>query len=237
MSQASLLPIVCTRINPPPATAAAEFIGVDEATTHRWLCKGQGRHAGIPATEWLCSSLATALGFPVPVFAVVERFDQPGTPYFGSQWQGGAKSFVEVMGRISNPELFGKTLAFDTFSHNTDRHEDNFLYLDLAGEIVARVIDFSHAWFVAGWPLPALPLSPCNTVTQWPALRAQHRTPYAPRLDVLDAIAVLPGDWMERTCDRMPAPWREGLDLQNLTAWWQGGGRAERIHASKSSLP
>lgn len=61
MTQTSWLPIVCTRINPPPATAAAEFIGVDEATTHRWLCKGQSRHPSVPATEWLCSSLALAI--------------------------------------------------------------------------------------------------------------------------------------------------------------------------------
>lgn len=140
------------------------------------------------------------------------------------------------MGRVSNADLFGKTLALDTFSHNTDRHQDNFLYLDLAGEIVARVIDFSHAWFVAGWPLPALPMGPCNTTTQWPVLRAQSPTPYMPRVDVLDAIAALPEDWLLSTCEAMPPTWRTGLDTDQLNSWWQGGGRTERIRAAKSHL-
>lgn len=148
MRQHDWLPVICDRIKPPPATAAADFIAVDEATTHRWLCKGQSKHPHLPATEWICSRLAQACGLPVPVFGVVELRADPGVKYFGSQWQGGGHEFLSAHGRVSNGDVFAQTHAVDLFVHNTDRHRHNYLYIELAGDIVARVIDFSHSLLV-----------------------------------------------------------------------------------------
>jgi hypothetical protein len=238
MNQLSCLPIaICARTLPPPATAAADFIGVDEDSTHRWLCKGQTRHAMVPATEWICSHLALACGLPVPPFGVVELQAQPGVAYFGSQWQGGAKEFLDVMGRISNPSVFERTHAVDLFVHNTDRHPGNYLYLDLAGDIVARVIDFSHALMVMGWPLPALPMANCNTTNHLPALLAQNAAPYQRPDGIMDRIAALPADWMRNTLSNMPDAWLSTAQKDSLCLWWEGSLRTERVIAAKSVLP
>lgn len=237
MNQLSYLPVICQRTKPPPATAAADFIGIDESTTHRWLCKGQGRHLMVPATEWICSHLAIACGLPVPPVAVVELQSQPGVPYFGSQWQGGALEFLNVAGRISNPQVFEQTHAVDLFVHNIDRHCGNYLYLELAGEIVARVIDFSHAWAVMGWPLPSLPMPTCNTTTQLPILLRQNPAPYLPPTNILDRIAKMADDWMECTMTDMPNIWLDTAQRNALDLWWRSGARTTRANDAKSVLP
>lgn len=238
MNQLSCLPIVvCQRTKPPPATAAADFIGIDEDSTHRWLCKGQGRHPMVPATEWICSHLSMACGLPVPPFGVIELQAQPGVPYFGSQWQGGALEFLQVMGRISNPAVFERTHAVDLFVHNTDRHSGNYLYLELAGDIVARVIDFSHALMVMGWPLPDLPMASCNTTRELPNLLAQNTAAYQRPDDIIACIAALPADWMHNTLVTMPAPWLNAAQRKDLAQWWSGSARVNRLNAAKSSLP
>lgn len=237
LMQPSFFPVLCNRNKPAPATAAADFIGIDDATTHRWLCKGQGRHPMVPATEWICSHLALACGLPVPPVAVIEMLSQPGVPYFGSQWQGGALEFLLVRGRISNPQVFERTHAIDLFVHNIDRHCGNYLYLELAGEIVARVIDFSHALMVMGWPLPALPMASCNT-TQWlPELLGQNLEPYQRPEDVIACLAALPSDWMHQTLEPMPTQWLSVSQRQDLAQWWASSARTQRLDAAKSALP
>ena len=222
---------------PPPATAAADFIGIDEASTHRWLCKGQAKSPMVPASEWICSHLANACGLPVPPVAVVELQGQPGTLYFGSQWQGGAQEFLAVQGRISNPQVFARTHAVDLFVHNIDRHCGNYLYLDLANEIVARVIDFSHAWMVMGWPLPPLPMGACNTTNLLPWLLAENPLPYQKPSDVLNHIAALPEDWMASTMASMPTPWLGAAMRENLDQWWRGSLRPARVYQAELNLP
>lgn len=236
--QISCLPtVVCQRTIPPPATVAADFVGVDESSTHRWLCKGQGKHPLLPATEWICSTLASSCGLPVPPIAAVEIQAQPGVSYFGSQWQGGALEFLQVMGKISNPDIFVKTHAVDLFVHNTDRHTGNYLYLNLYGDIVARVIDFSHAWMVEGWPLPNLPMAVCNTTLELPKLLAQNSSPYQRPDDVLDKISILPDDWMYQTLGSMPKDWLSDSHRAALDQWWRSASRTDRIDKVKLSLP
>jgi hypothetical protein len=237
MIQTSLLPVICHRIKPPPSTAAADFIGVDNVTTHRWLCKGQGKHPMVPASEWICSHLAQACRLPVPPFSVVERFDQPGVAYFGSQWQGGSVSFVEARGRISNADVFAKTHALDLFAHNVDRHHDNFLYLELDGEVVARVIDFSHALLVLGWPLPGLPMPACNTMQCLRLLLSQDTMPYRRPVDVLGTIQALPDEWMRDVLAPMPPAWLAPQPRMLLRQWWVSIARARRLAAAQSALP
>lgn len=236
MIQQDWLPVVCNRTKPPPATAAADFIGIDDATTHRWLCKGQSKHLLLPATEWICSRLAQDCGLPVPPFAVVQVQGIPGQTFFGSQWQGGGHEFLSAHGRISNPQVFAQTHAVDLFVHNIDRHCNNYLYLELAGEIVARVIDFSHSLLVHGWPMPQLPMAPCNTTLAWPILCGQSANYIRPQ-GVVDAIASLPPNWLAQRLAEMPVDWMPAPLATRLTAWWATAGRKERLIATQSHLP
>lgn len=232
-----LTTVTCHRTRPAPATAAADFIGIDESTTHRWLCKGQGKHPLLPVTEWLCSRLAMVCGLPVPQVAAVELATRPGEYYFGSQWQGGALEFLQVRGRISNSSVFAKTHALDLFVHNTDRHRGNYLYLDLAGEVVARVIDFSHSLLVMGWPLPSLPMAICNTTIELPYLLAEDPVSYTRPDGILNAIDALSPDWMQTSLDLMPTAWLDQSGREILDDWWRGSARQQRLDSAKLALP
>ena len=191
----------------------------------------------LPATEWICSHLASACGLPVPPVAAVELVAQPGIHYFGSQWQGGSHDYLSAMGRISNTEIFAKTHAVDLFVHNIDRHHNNFLYLDLAGEIVARVIDFSHALLVMGWPLPGLPMEVCNTTQCLPALLGQHQGPYTPPTEIIDKIARLEDGWLFEQISSMPLQWLSDEMALRLGVWWLGEERKSRLTAAQLALP
>lgn len=237
MIQQDWLPVICNRTKPPPATATADFIGIDDSTTHRWLCKGTNAHHLLPATEWICSKLAETCGLPVPVFDIVEVKALPGVPFFGSQWQGGGHEFFSAYNRISNTEVFAKTHAVDMFVHNTDRHRHNYLYIEVAGDIVARVIDFSHSLLVEGWPLPSLPMTTCNTTSEWPLLNSLCTSGYKRPQDIVDKIAALDDGWIDERLNEMPAPWLDQSMAHNLTTWWQGSGRKDRLIATQSSLP
>lgn len=238
-AQGGLFGVLCNRTKPPPgpATAVADFIAIDDVSTDRWLCKGQSKHPLVPATEWLCSRIAQACMLPVPVIGVVELRTNPGTFYFGSQWLGGAKDYLSVTGRISNPEVFAATHAVDLFVHNTDRHRNNFLYLDLAGDIVARVMDFSHSLLVEGWPLPSLPMAACNTTNELPFLLSENPAPYVKPSAVLAAIQAMPNDWMQREFAFMPTAWLDVALKAELDQWWSGSARLNRLIASQSALP
>ena len=191
----------------------------------------------LPVSEWLCSRLAMACGLPVPQVAAVELATRPGEFYFGSQWQGGALEFLQVKGRISNASVFAKTHALDLFVHNTDRHRGNYLYLDLAGEIVARVIDFSHSLLVMGWPLPSLPMTTCNTTMELPHLLAEDADSYMRPNDILEVINDLSQDWMETSLDLMPAAWLDQAGRETLNQWWRGIARQQRLDSAKLALP
>lgn len=237
-SQATFPPVVCNRTKPPPATADADFIAIDDQSTHRYLCKGVGKSAHLPATEWICSHLAVACGLPVPLFGVVELEGQLGTYYFGSQWQGGAVDPVVGFYQVSNSKIFGDVLAADLFMHNVDRHIGNYLYLYLAGEVVARVIDFSRAWLFNGWPLPPLPLpAACHTMTCVPTWRGQYAASYVKPVAMLDSIAALPDEWMAQILNNMPSAWLSKDARIELRQWWVGNGRRTRVESAKSFLP
>ncbi len=238
MTQTSFLSVVCNRTKPPPATADAEFIGIDDTSTERYLCKGQSKGAYLPATEWICARLGAACGLPIPPVSVIELSNQPGIYYFGSQWLGGAVDVLSAIDRVSNPDVFAKTLAVDLFAHNVDRHLGNYLYLDIAGDVVARIIDFSRAWYFSGWPLPPLPLpGHCNTIRCLPHWMLKYGGQYAKPTAVLQQIAELPDEWMRETLSTMPGAWLSKTEQIALRQWWVSKARLTRITSAMQNLP
>jgi len=155
---------------------------------------------------------------------------------FGSVWQGGAKDFSAVIHNVSNPQVFSDTMAVDWFAHNDDRHLGNYLYLDLAGDIVVRVIDFSRAMLYQGWPMPSLPLpAACNTMSGFRAWSVHHS--YQKPLSLLQVMAAMPSDWMSNILDEMPPQWLDQQMRDNLMNWWAGPQRQQRINEAELHLP
>ena len=237
-TQADFFSVVCNRTKPPPATVDADFIGIDDASTERYLCKGQRRQPHLPASEWICSHLARACGLPVPPFAAIELANDPGVYYFGSQWQGGSIDPAVAFPLVSNPDIFARTHAADLFLHNLDRHLGNWLYLDLDGDVVARVIDFSQAWLINGWPLPDLPLPAASkTMVCLPVWMGQHRANYVRPEAILDKVASLPVTWMLETLAGMPDAWLDAAERLKLRHWWISEARTTRVESAKANLP
>ncbi|MFS2035341.1 HipA family kinase [Polaromonas sp. CT11-55] len=235
-TQSSFFPVQCNRTRPkPPAAVDCDFVAVCDASTERYLCKGQSRIAHLPATEWICSTLARDIGLPVPPFAVVELTTNPGVFLFGSQWLGGAVDYMVGLPHVSNPELFSRVFGMDWVSHNDDRHFGNYLYLVINGEVILRPMDFSRAWLHHGWPLPGLPLPKCFTTDNKPIWEAMHG--YTPPLATIDKVTSLADDWMLNTLEAMPAVWVTPQQRSDLIAWWTSPARQSRVTLAKSTLP
>lgn len=235
MSQASFFPIQCNRTKPKPTGADADFIAICDATTERYLCKGQSKYSYLPSTEWICSSLARDVGLPVPDFSVIEMITDPGVYLFGSQWIAGGLDFTVALSRVSNPDLFSQIFGVDWFVHNDDRHLGNYLYIEILGDVILRPMDFSRSWGYHGWPLPNLPMNQCNTLQQKPKWEAEFT--YVKPDTVLDKIDLLPSEWMERTLDALPPAWVTPAERADLIQWWITPGRHARVIQAKSTLP
>jgi hypothetical protein len=228
MTQSSLFPIVCDRNKPPPATADADCIAINSGTQKRYLCKSTRCHTLLPAIEWICASLARSCEIAVPDWEIVQ-LKGSDEKMFGSVWEGGSQDWTTALSFVTNPELFSDAYALDMTTHNEDRHINNYLYMELAGDIVVKVIDASRAFVYHGWPLPALPLKPnSNTITNRRLWERFHPHQPVRAHNITLKIAGLPPDWMATTLAKMPAEWM-GSALQSALSDWWVGSRNERL--------
>jgi hypothetical protein len=236
MSQTSFLTVVCDRTKPPPQTADADCIAIESSTEKRYLCKSVKRHPMLPATEWICASLARAVGIPVADWVVVEVQGHTER-MFGSVWEGGGqKDVFAALPQVTNGGIFSDTFAFDLTVHNVDRHLANYLYLDLAGDIVAKLIDASRAFIYHSIPIPLLPMEPDSKTMICKPYWEQFHPYQKPRgLAIAQSIRMLPQDWMKETCASMPTEWLAAPDLDVLDTWWRTE-RSNRMTAVEQEL-
>lgn len=140
--------ILCKRSKPPPPTADAACIAIDDVLQDRYLCKDRSKVDWLPAVEWIAQHLARMCGLLVPACYVVELEANPGEYMFGSKWEGGAEQYaVDMIAKVTNPNEFSAIYAYDLLIHNVDRHLNNYLYLQLAGDTVVKAVDHSRCLF------------------------------------------------------------------------------------------
>lgn len=235
MNQTSFLPIICDRAKPPPQTADADCIAIQSSTERRFLCKSSRTHAGLPATEWICASLARAVEIPVADWVVVQMTGQSEL-MFGSIWEGGGKDWSIALPQVSNSGIFSDAFALDLSIHNVDRHLNNYLYLDLAGDLVAKLIDSSRAFIYHGFPIPSLPMDKATkTMVCRPHWERHHPFDKARALSIAQKIKNLPAGWMSDVLNGMPAAWMPEAEQDALDLWWRLD-RAVRIAAVEHEL-
>lgn len=235
MTQTSFLPIVCDRAKAPPQTADADCIAIQSSTERRFLCKSSRKHAGLPATEWICSSLARAVEIPVADWAVVQIAGQTEL-MFGSIWEGGGKDWSVALPQVSNSGIFSDAFALDLSIHNVDRHLNNYLYVDLAGDMVAKLIDASRAFIYHGFPIPNLPMDKATkTMLCRPHWERHHPFDKGRALAIAGRIRNLPIHWMSNVLNGMPAAWLDQPARYALDDWWQRE-RPVRITAVEHEL-
>lgn len=141
-------------------SADALGIGISKSG-QRFIVKASPTwHELLPASEWICHSLAHYLDLAVPPWA---RCLLPyGTEGFGSRLEGNVidQTFIpSARPDTDNPSVVSGTYVLDLFVANADRHQGQWLVTESGGARLLRPIDFSRAWF-RRWPLGLPPFGP-----------------------------------------------------------------------------
>lgn len=221
-AQINVNSVVCKRMKPPPQTADAFCIAIDDATQNRYLCKDQSQTDWLPIVEWLAQHLAKRCGLLVPECYVVQLATQPEKPMFGSKWEGGAEAFFHgILEKITNPTEMSAIFAFDLLIHNVDRHLNNYLYLQLAGDTVVKAMDHSRSLWFSGWPMPSPPPEKSSNtmisaehwrnIVQWEKGRAEQVVNQWNTITKAEITMIL---------DSAPSIWVDAQKRQDLIDWW-----------------
>lgn len=236
MTQLTFLPVICDRTKAPPSSTDADCIAIDDSTAKRYLCKSGRDNLLLPATEWICAALARAVCIPIADSAVIQVKGDTELMY-GSLWEGGEqKDSLAALPKVTNFEIFSDALAFDFSVHNVDRHISNYLYLELAGDIVAKIIDASKAFIYHSMPPPPLPLDPdCPTILSKAHWNKFHPYTKTRAVGVTQKILALPTDWMRQTLSGIPDEWLTITEAEELDRWWRDE-RLDRMNSVVNEL-
>jgi len=231
--------VVCKRIKPPPPTADAACIAIDTRSQDRFLCKDQSKDSWLPLVEWLAQYLARRCGLVIPDCYLIELEASPGQYMFGSRWEGGAEQFALGMAaKVTNPEHFSAIHAFDLLIHNVDRHLNNYLYLQLAGDTVVKAVDHSRCLSFSGWPLPPPPPPlNCNTMMAKAIWEAEAAWDSAASQSVIDAWRQIPVSDVQAVFDEVPSDWVDLVWKNDVLAWWGSPAWSDRVTQVIGALP
>ncbi len=231
--------IVCGRSKPPPRTADAACIAIDDRTQDRFLCKDQSKDDWLPMVEWLAQHLARSSGLLIPDCFVIELAANPGVYLFGSRWEGGAEQYAPgVPAKVTNPGQFSAIHAFDLLIHNVDRHLNNYLYLQLADDTVVKAVDHSRCLFFSGWPLPPPPPSATSktmlALPHW-QLEAAWCGPSAQ--GTIDRWRQITVAEVQDILDAAPSAWINPMRKAEFLTWWGSADWELRIDQVLGALP
>lgn len=231
--------VVCKRSKPPPKTADASCIAIDDQTENRYLCKDQSKVPSLPLMEWLGQYLAKRCGLLIPDCFVIELEANPGEYMFGSRWEGGAEQYaVDLIKKVTNPLEFSRIHAFDFLIQNVDRHLNNYLYLQLAGDTVVKAVDHSRCLWSSGWPMsPPPPPATCKTIVRRPVWIADAGWDRAVAADTVNKWGQIPAADVQDAIDSAPPSWVDPQIRKDLIAWWGSAEWLARTGLVLGALP
>lgn len=238
MIQTSWLPEKIKRIEPNP-TPSADSPGIGVARSHqRYVLKiATEQHPLLPATEWLCHSLAFAVDLPMPHWCVCEL--PTGAHCFGSRMEGAVLA-TQVhpvnLGAYVNPEVMGRTFALDMFVGNDDRHPGNWLVTETGGVKILRPIDFSRA-MLWRWPL-AIPPWPVasNSQRYWHLAATLQACQNEDVLAVVKALDSLSQAVWRSIVESVPSEWLADDVRRELVDWWGSTAWRSRLQWIEGQL-
>ncbi len=231
--------VLCKRIKPAPPTADACCVAIEDATQDRYLCKDQSKVHCLPLMEWVAQKLARKCTLLVPDCFAVELEMNPGVFMFGSKWEGGAEAYYPgIIGTVTNPLEFSSIYAFDLLIHNVDRHLNNYLYLQLAGDTVVKAMDHSRCFWTSGWPLPLPPpASLSKTMLCRPVWENEAGWDKATALSVVDRWKQISKAEIEEIVDSAPAAWVDAQRRLELVDWWGTPDWSNRADLVAGAMP
>lgn len=201
-----------------------------------YAVKAMTEHEMLPFSEWCCYQLAQSVGLSCPACATLVMPD--GSRAFGSRIQPGLVDMHDAVRDGTPPEVFmadcadrmSIAYALDLFVANIDRHFGNFLYsVNSLSQRTAMPIDYSHAWWVGGWPLHDIHHKTNPTTIHMDIMRGMGmwRAPQA--LMALGTISQIRTTALESWLEQMPAQWLSEANKATLVTWWGGDEFHSRV--------
>lgn len=202
-----------------------------------YAVKSLSDHAMLPFSEWFCYQLAQAMGVSCPACAILVMHNdsrafgsriQPGLSHMQSEIDNGVGVVDYLAGCADRLSII---YAMDLFVANIDRHFGNFLFgVNSLGQRTVMPIDYSHAWWVGGWPLKDITAHNNATTNSIAIVRAMDlwRAPAA--LLALGSLSQIKAVTVRKWLDLMPPSWLNESDKIALVTWWG----SEDFHARVS---
>lgn len=232
MTQGRLFPLQITRTEPAPyGTADCTERGVGDDGMTYILKRATSASPLVPASEYLCTQLAGAIGLAVPPGAIAKMPTAPGEPIehcFASREEGAVENAAKYLEHLCNTtslqahaHVLNQWRAFDLFVQNVDRHCNNFMVRATSMGAALIGIDFSRALFTQQWPFAAPPFPASNSFTCYAALARFCRFPSDAALGTLARLAAVPDDWIEACVTPVPAEWMGVKMRRDVIRWWR----------------
>ena len=239
--QLPIFPLQITRTEPSPManqSAICKQIGKCQ-DGYTYFLKTIAASPHIPASEYICTKMAEAVGLNVPYCTIAKM--PTGELAFASQnIEPLLSPHTSIEYMLDNapslaPEL-AAWYAFDQFVGNHDRHIGNFIIKTAPG-ISATLfgIDFSHALLEVDWPSRRTPTTPCNTTRTMRNLAGQENYPPADCVKLVHKLATLPDTWLQDTLTALPDAWVGAMLRREIACWWRKH-RHKRLHTLRKHL-
>ena len=239
MPTAGLFPVKIRSCDPANlGSADADLVGMGD-DGQDYIIKTVEKTPNVPASEWFCHRLAGLCNIAVPQFSILSIKGRK--PAFGSRYDSALeKNKLLVWDILSGKkkanilaERLSAIYAFDLFVHNDDRHLGNYMFTPAMNGHTVKAYDFSRAWLHHGWPLPDLPLLPCNTVSLFRDLMQYHKFNLTAAGVVLDRLNGLKTNAIQDIHNEMPAEWLPKSKRNEIVKWWASKEKVGRIEFVK----
>ncbi len=222
MNQLSLIPQSIVTWYPAKKTSSKPRIG-QASDGLDYAVKNDEKGIPVRASEWVCASLARAVGIPIPPCIIVD--DGQGELLFASQIYGSDMNDNKpiFLGNLPNQEILkqiSRIYPFDLFIHNIDRHINNYLIRKQNNK--ERIFAFDHEYSLFRyWPKVSLPLKKeRNTLINIRAIKNHWGFDDAAAQEILDKLDRVPLSAVESAVLEMPKKWLAKNKRNRFLDWW-----------------
>jgi hypothetical protein len=200
----------------------------------------------IRANEWLSHQIAGMVGISTPRCDFIQTNN--GDIAFGSESVDGVFNqtetilFLEKYSMIelgsAAPELravLSAIHALDLFLNNIDRHMGNFLIAGAGNERQLMALDFARSVFWR-WPWDGFFQDGDTSAREWIDLRQRHGFDIEAALLIVRRLGVISPAQIRRMVGQMPTHWLPLSLSDDLFAYCDGGGWADRVEQLRKGL-
>jgi hypothetical protein len=120
--------------------------------------------------------------------------------------------------------------ALDLFIGNKDRHFGNFLFRrNSLGSRTIMPIDYSHAWWIEGWPPVDITQSASATRNHLDIVRAIGLWRSAHALMALGTLSQIRKETIDAWLQTAPNEWVDNAQCEAMLNWWGSSAMQARV--------